>query len=276
MVEIRSLYLDLMKKALSGAVYADQPIGRLHQTLPARRWKKSLYTSTRNILERYGFSLVRVYRSDLDIVAEGTQYNEIAFSMIGMKRLDNLQFCCEQVIRNRVPGDFIETGVWRGGAVIFMRAVLKAYGIADRTVWAADSFAGLPPPNPAECPADRGDRHHAFEHLRVSLEDVKSNFSAFGLLDSQVMFLKGWFRETLPTAPIKQLSVLRLDGDMYESTRDALTYLYPKLSRGGYVIIDDYALSGCHKAVDDFRAQCAIKEEIKRIDWTGVYWQRAD
>ena len=138
MIEIRSLYLDLMKKAVSGAVYAEKPIGRLHQTLPARRWQKSLYTSTRSTLEHYGLSLMRLYRSDLKIVAEGTHYNEVAFSMIGMKRLDNLQFCCEEVIRNRVPGDFIETGVWRGGAVIFMRAVLKAYGIDDRTVWAAD------------------------------------------------------------------------------------------------------------------------------------------
>ncbi|MGD1026977.1 TylF/MycF/NovP-related O-methyltransferase [Candidatus Binatus soli] len=276
MIEIRSLYLDLMKKAVSGAVYAEKPIGRLHQTLPARRWQKSLYTSTRSTLEHYGLSLMRLYRSDLKIVAEGTHYNEVAFSMIGMKRLDNLQFCCEEVIRNRVPGDFIETGVWRGGAVIFMRAVLKAYGIDDRTVWAADSFCGLPPPNPAKYPADRGDHLHTHDELRVSLEDVKSNFSAFGLLDSQVMFLKGWFSETLSTAPIARLAVLRLDGDMYESTMDALTCLYPKLSRGGYVIIDDYALPGCHKAVDDFRARCAIKEEMKRIDWSGVYWQRAD
>ena len=212
----------------------------------------------------------------MSILGEGAQYHETAFSMIGMRRLDNLQFCCEEVIRNRVPGDFIETGVWRGGAVIFMRAILKAYGIEDRTVWVADSFCGLPPPNSAKYPADRGDHHHTIDELRVSLEDVQSNFSAFGLLDSQVMFLKGWFSETLPVAPIARLAVLRLDGDMYESTIDALTQLYPKLSGAGYVIIDDYAIPGCRKAVDDFRAQRGIKEEMKRIDWTGVYWQRAD
>lgn len=274
MVELRSLYLETMKKVLSGAIYAEQPIARLHHTLPDRRWKKSLYTAARNIVERYGLCLMRVYPSGLDIITDGTAYTDIGYTMIGMKRLDNLQFCCEEVIRNRVRGDFIETGVWRGGAVIFMRAILKAHAINHRVVWVADSFSGLPPPNSAKYPADGGDLHHTLDHLRVSEEDVKSHFSTFGLLDSQVRFLKGWFSETLPTAPISELAVLRLDGDMYESTMDALNYLYPKLSRGGFIIIDDYALTGCRKAVDDFRAQHGIKEDIKRIDWSGVYWQR--
>jgi O-methyltransferase len=276
MVKIESLYLETMKKVLSGTVYAKHPIARLHQTVPDRRWKRALFTSTRNILEQYGLCLMRMYPSDANVAAEGSAYNEIAYTMIGMKRLDNLQFCCEEVIKNGIPGDFMEAGIWRGGAVIFMRAILKTYEIDDRIVWAADSFAGLPPPSPTKYSIDDGDKHYIFDHLKVSLENVQSNFSAFDLLDSQVKFLKGWFSETLPTAPIGRLSVLRLDGDMYESTMDSLSCLYPKLSKGGFIIIDDYALTGCQKAVDDFRAQYAISEEMKRVDWTGVYWQRRD
>ena len=195
--------------------------------------------------------------------------------MIGLKRLDNLQTCIENVLRDDIPGDLIETGVWRGGAIIFMRAVLRAYDIRDRKVWAADSFEGLPPPDPQRYPADRGDPHHTLKFLSVAVEKVKENVAKYDLLDDQIQFLKGWFKDTLPGAPIKQLAVMRLDGDMYESTMDALVSLYPRLSPGGYVIIDDYALQSCRRAVEDFRSDNAITDEIREIDQTAVYWQRS-
>jgi O-methyltransferase len=195
--------------------------------------------------------------------------------MIGMKRLGSLQDCVTDVIRSNVPGDLIETGVWRGGACIFMRAVLKAYEDTSRIVWVADSFQGLPPPDPERYPADAGDRHFEEPILRVSLEQVQANFRKYGLLDDHVRFLVGWFRDTLPKAPIERIAVMRLDGDLYESTMDALRALYPKLSVGGYVIIDDYgALASCRAAVDEFRQEMGISDEIKRIDWTGVFWRR--
>ena len=206
---------------------------------------------------------------------EGRDWPLRAYTMIGLERLNNLQYCIQDVIANNIPGDLIETGVWRGGATIFMRAVLKAYAITDRCVWVADSFEGLPRPDEQRYPADAGDMHYQSRELAVSLEQVKANFERFELLDEQVRFLKGWFRDTLPTAPIEKLAVLRLDGDMYEATIEALAHLYPKLSRGGYVIVDDYgAVTGCRKAVDDYRASEGIKEEIRWVDWTGVYWRR--
>jgi len=197
-----------------------------------------------------------------------------AHTMIGIKRLDNLQFCVEDVLRQGVAGDLIETGVWRGGATIFMRAILKVYAVEDRRVWVADSFSGLPPPNPSKYPADTNDTHHTFKDLSISMDQVKANFEKYGLLDDQVQFLKGWFSETLPTAPIDRLAVIRLDGDMYESTMDALTALYPKLSVGGYLIVDDYALAGCEKAVTDYRNMNHINEKILPIDGCGAYWRR--
>jgi O-methyltransferase len=196
--------------------------------------------------------------------------------MVGLLRLDNIQACVLDVLRHGVPGDFIETGVWRGGASIFMRAILEAYGITDRTVWAADSFQGLPPPTADAYPADTNDPHWVMEWLAVSLDEVKARFAHYGLLDEQVQFLPGWFRDTLPTAPIERLSVLRLDGDMYESTIQALDALYPKLSVGGHVIVDDYgAIPSCRQAIEDFRAQHGIDDPIQQVDWTGVYWQRS-
>jgi O-methyltransferase len=176
------------------------------------------------------------------------------------------------VVANHIPGDFIETGVWRGGACIMARAVFKAYGADDRRVWVADSFCGLPQPDPKYA-ADANDKHHTYAELAVSLEEVKANFAKYGLLDDQVVFLKGWFSETLPTAPIQRLAVLRLDGDMYESTMDGLVNLYDRVSPGGFVIVDDYgALKGCQQAISEFRASRRIEDPIQNIDGIGVFW----
>jgi hypothetical protein len=202
--------------------------------------------------------------------------------MIGLPRLNNIQACVEDVIRNGIEGDLIETGVWRGGATIFMRAILKAHGVTDRTVWVADSFEGLPAikADDALYAQDAIDVAGMNEGgplqlgLAVSLERVKENFAKFDLLDDQVLFLKGWFSDTLPAAPIKKLAILRLDGDMYQSTMDALNALYSKVSEGGYVIVDDYnCWPHCKQAVDDFRETHGIREEIIEIDKYGVFWR---
>ncbi len=196
-----------------------------------------------------------------------------AHSMIGMPRLDNLQFCVETVLQAGIAGDFIETGVWRGGASILMRGILKAYGVNDRTVWVADSFEGLPPADRVRYPKESPMELHMEGELAVSLEQVKSNFARYGLLDDQVRFLKGWFRDTLPTAPIERLAVMRLDGDMYESTMDALVNLYARLSPGGIVIIDDFnAVQSCNDAVADFRNAQQITAELFPIAGAGAYW----
>jgi O-methyltransferase len=207
---------------------------------------------------------------------EGRDWPPFAHTMIGWLRLDNLHRCAEAALREAVSGDFLEAGVWRGGASILLRAVLKAYGVTDRRVWAADSFAGLPPPNPDRYPADAGLDLHRFPQLAVSLETVRAHFARYGLLDDRVRFLKGWFRDTLPTAPVERIALLRLDGDLYESTMDALTHLYPKVSVGGFVVVDDYGdIAACRQAVNDYRQQYGIDEPIVPVDWTGAYWRRA-
>jgi O-methyltransferase len=213
---------------------------------------------------------------DEPVRAEGLDWPARAHTMIGLKRLANVRKCIEDVLADGVPGDLIETGAWRGGTTIFMRAILKVRGVTDRTVWVADSFAWLPPPDAVRYPRDEGDRLHTFPQLAVTLERVRDNFRRYGLLDDQVRFLKGWFRDTLPNAPIEQLAVLRLDGDLYESTIQALECLYDRLSVGGYVIIDDYGnIAACRQAVHDFREARGIKDPIQPIDWAGVFWRRS-
>ncbi len=265
------LYLDLMKRCLTNWVYGDT---EEIEVLPDGFLKRRIIGACLGAGARIKVPQPFDERSR----AEGRDWPPppTAHTMVGLKRLENLRQCVENVLANNIPGDFIETGVWRGGAAIFMRAVLKVYGVKDRLVWVADSFEGLPPPNPQKFPCDAGDNFSSIKELAVSLEQVKANFERYGLLDDQVRFLKGWFRDTLPTAPVEKLAVMRLDGDMYESTMDTFVNLYPKLSSGGYVIVDDYgAVPACRQAVQDYRASHGITETIYAIDWTGVYWQRS-
>ena len=156
-----------------------------------------------------------------------------------------------------------------------MRAVLKANGVQDRIVWVADSFEGLPEPDEHQYPQDKGDTHHTYEWLGISMEEVKETFRTYDLLDDQVRFLKGWFKDSLPAAPIDRLAVVRLDGDMYQSTMDALVNLYPKLSIGGYIILDDWGfIPACRQAIDDFRTQQGITEAVLPVDGNAGYWRR--
>jgi hypothetical protein len=142
-------------------------------------------------------------------------------------------------------------------------------------VWLADSFEGLPPPDPNQFPQDLGLDFSEYKYLSVGEKQVKSNFDRYELLDDQVKFIVGWFRDSLPHAPVGDLAVLRVDGDLYESTMQVLEPLYPKLSIGGYCIVDDYGtIPACAQAVGDYREKNGITDEIIDVDGRGVYWRK--
>jgi len=271
-----ALYLDLIKKTLSFTLWEEPgvPIEVFNYRRPPLR--RALFGAAAWVLRRLDMQLLRNVHYTQAQRESGAVMPMHAHTMIGLKRLDNLQFCIEDALANRVPGDLIETGVWRGGACILMRAVLAAHGVTDRRVFVADSFRGLPPPDVAAYPKDAGDRHHEQLFLDVSREDVENNFRLYGLLDDQVVFLEGWFKDTLPNAPTDALCVMRLDGDMYQSTFESLSSLYPRLSPGGYCIIDDYDIPGCREAVEDYRIGNRIGSPIRPIDASGVFWRKDD
>ena len=243
-----ALYLDLLKRVLTNVIYEDPSIPNF--LIPTPEYNKEAREA-------------------------GVDWPTVAHTMVGLTRLENVQKCLQNVIADGVPGDFIETGVWRGGVCIFARGLFKAYGLDNRKVWVADSFEGIPTVGDDAHPLDKElQLHTSNDALAVTRKDVEANFAAYDLLDEQVQFLEGWFCDTLPGAPIDQLAVLRLDGDLYESTMDALNALYPKLSVGGYVIIDDYLIPACKEAVHEYRDAHGITDEIVRIDHCSVYWRR--
>lgn len=242
----RELYLDLLIKILTNMIYGDPSIH------PAN-----------------------VGPFQPEFRSEGRDWPTVAHTMVGLRRLENVRDLAQEVIDQGIPGDFIETGVWRGGCCILIRGVLAANAVTDRKVYVADSFEGLPPPKPHLFPQDAGLNLHLSAELAVSLEQVKANFARYGLLDEQVIFVKGLFQDTLHLLDADPFALIRLDGDLYESTYVALGALYPRLSPGGFVIVDDYgAVPACQSAVSDYRTLMGIEAPIHKIDWTGVWWQK--
>jgi hypothetical protein len=266
-LEARALYIDLVKRCVLNLPYVDvelnpiQPYGRVRSVVL-------------KLFRAAGIQLAHHRHGDYARRIDGIDFSDVAHTMLSMKRLDNVQFCIETVLREHIPGDVIETGVMRGGTTILMRAILKAHDVSDRIVWAADSFEGLPAPNVEKYPEDAGAAWHLRPLTDVGLDAIRRNFDRYGLLDDQVRFLKGWFRDTLATAPVERLAVLRLDGDLYESTMDALEPLYPRVSTGGFVIVDDYNLPACRRAIDDFRLAKGVHDPIMPIDGAGSYWRK--
>jgi O-methyltransferase len=249
MDDLATLYVDLLERTLTGAI--NEEPGFVPALMPV---------------------IAPPFNEKARLL--GTDWPLRSVTMIGLTRIRHLGQLVRQVIAEHIPGDLIETGVWRGGACIYMRAMLAVLGDMERQVWVADSFAGLPTPDPARFPADAGDPLHRVQFLSVSLDQVKANFARFNMLDERVRFLPGWFKDTLPTAPIERLAILRLDGDMYESTINALDALYDKVSPGGFVIVDDYnALQSCKQAINDFRGRRGISGMLEPIDNLAAFWR---
>jgi O-methyltransferase len=178
------------------------------------------------------------------------------------------------LLRNEIPGDIVECGVWRGGSMIAAAMTLMHYG-ADRMLWLYDTFEGMPPPTEADV---HQSGKTAAEMLRTaaptdwvrayaSLAEVKANLARTGYPESRLRYVQGKVEDTLPDNAPERISLLRLDTDWYESTKAELDILWPRLQRGGVLILDDYGnWAGARKAVDEFFGNVFMD----RIDESGL------
>jgi hypothetical protein len=276
--DLTTVYLDLVRFYVRGN--GEVPEGTRFDEAACRALLDEAAEHFEPYLAAQGLTLDEVIRAtpgQLAIALNHMHHDSQRLTISSDERIDNVLELARVLIDESVPGDFIETGAWRGGMTIMMRAALNAFGDDTRHVWVADSFQGLPEPDPDTDLRDAiGARlMRAVESLSTDLDAVRAAFARVGLLDARVRFLPGWFHETLPCAPIERLALMRLDGDWYESTRTALETLYPKLSPGGYVIIDDYGLpTGCARAVDEYRARGGIDVPLECVDRHVVFWRK--
>jgi O-methyltransferase len=253
---MRAAYLDLLKLALCDLL--GNHTDSVFQTPDERRFYSKILDSR-----------------EIEFRADGRDWPARGITMTGLRRLDDLQACVEAVVADRVEGDAIETGAWRGGASILMRATLDTLGDRDRRVWVADSFQGFPDPDSETYPEDRGlAKLTPVDFLAVPVEEVEEHFHRFGF-DRGFRFVPGFFRESLPPLRDERWSLIRLDGDSYEATRIGLESLYGGLAQGGWLIVDDYGfVEGCRRAVDEFRSEHGISEPLEKIDFACVRWRR--
>jgi|SRR5947209_11893461 len=237
-------------------------------------------TTTTSVVEGLpggGVRTADLASDELEKRVEGMDWPVHGLTMTGLRRLDDLQGCVESVVDEEIDGDLIETGSWRGGSSMLMRATLDSLGARERKVYVADSFAGFPTAeqSPPTYPQTCGPYFTGFELLTAPLDEVRASFRRLGL-EASVEFVPGLFEQTLPSLRGHSWSLIRLDGDTYDATMLALRCLYDGLSPGGYVIVDDYgALEECRTAVTEFRAQRNISQPLTQIDFTCVRWQRA-
>lgn len=251
-------YLELIKRSLGDFLY-DNDASRRHHFHP--------YTYT--LLNTGEKITLSDYES---LKEEGLIDSKNAHTLIGLKRMGQLQTAIEILDKEGVQGDLLEAGILRGGACILMRAVLKALQNEQRSVWVADSFQGFPE---SELTAHGITNPEQFNRQAASLTEVKALFARYQLLDEQVRFLPGFFENSLPDAPIETLALLRLDSDFYASTACSLKHLYPKLVEGGFIIIDDYYIfEGCRRAVREYRSAHQITTPLERIDAASVFWRK--
>lgn len=213
-------------------------------------------------------------QEELDIINQVQSY-----TMTSKERLVSLIRSIKYLQKNRIEGDFVECGVWKGGSVMAMILAIRNFPEIERKIWLYDTFQGMTPPKPEDLqfdglPAktlldkDKGKKSNIW--AVSSLEEVKSNIGSLNYSKELLEFVQGPVEETIPKSEIGKISLLRLDTDWYESTKLELEILFPKLVKGGILIIDDYGhWKGCKKAVDEYLDSIDHPLFLSRIDYTG-------
>jgi len=201
------------------------------------------------------------------------------FTMSGPERIAALYDATRYIAKNKIQGDIVECGVWKGGSMMVAALTLLAAGPARPTLHLFDTYEGMTAPTDidrsslfaataAELLADKGKSASIWAYS--PLDEVRHNLSSTGYPTNRMRFVKGRVEDTLPAEAPDKISLLRLDTDWYESTKHELVHLFPRLVSGGVLIIDDYGhWTGSKKAVDEYIVEQGIALLLNRIDYTG-------
>ncbi|MEO1206518.1 MAG: TylF/MycF/NovP-related O-methyltransferase [Pseudomonadota bacterium] len=203
------------------------------------------------------------------------------FTMTSVERIYAMHQSVEYITRNQIPGAIVECGVWRGGSIMVAIKTLQKLQETSRQIYLYDTYDGLPKPDEnldvdmfgnnaidGWIKFNRG--YKASNWAYASLMDVKTNVGSLGYPEDKIEFVKGMVEDTIPATIPDQIALLRLDTDFYVSTKHELEHLYPRITPGGVLIIDDYGhFLGARSAVDEYISTLKIKPMLTRIDYSG-------
>ncbi|HKG47251.1 MAG TPA: TylF/MycF/NovP-related O-methyltransferase [Pyrinomonadaceae bacterium] len=194
------------------------------------------------------------------------------YTMTSTERIHALIQAVRHIVRSRIPGDMVECGVWKGGSVMAMALSLLQLGDRDRSLYLFDTFSGMTPPTARDVDFEGQQAHTILDEVRceASQQDVENAVFSTGYDRERIHFVPGRVEETIPAHAPELIALLRLDTDWYESTQHELLHLFPRLARGGVIIIDDYGhWRGARQAVDEYITQNEVPLLLNRIDYTG-------
>jgi O-methyltransferase len=204
---------------------------------------------------------------DIAIIREVEPY-----TLTGLERLVALIKAVRYIVTHNIEGDFVECGVWRGGSIMAMARTLLHLNDRHRTLYLFDTFEGMPLPGPRDVDYRGEPATRLFDQIRccASMDEVASAVYGVGYDPARIQFVRGRVEQTLPERAPENIALLRLDTDWYESTRHELIHLFPRLSSGGVLIVDDYGhWRGAREATDEYLAQQKVPLLLNRIDYTG-------
>ncbi len=238
--------------------------------------KTATLDAIRNFAYRHNYEVTQL--SEHDVAPHYREFYDRVrpFTMTSLSRIYSVIASVEHVLRNRIPGSFVECGVWKGGSTMAALLAFKHNGDTSREAYLFDTFEGMVAPGQFDGAAERN-LHSRFarqdggsDWCRAVIDEVRSNVATCGYPMAHVHLVQGKVEDTVPEKCPPQISVLRLDTDWYESTKHELNHLYPRVVPGGIVIIDDYgAWAGARRAVDEYLAEHHIQAFLHRIDTTG-------
>lgn len=239
----------------------------------------------KKIARSFGLEIVRCraeerYSPDIPPVFVETYKKVRPYTMTSPERIFSLCEAVKYVQDNNIEGDIVECGVWKGGSMMAVAETLLRAGDTSRDLYLFDTFEGMPPPTKndvdiagvtAESLLDRSDKEsNESVWCRATLDVVKKALGSTGYPSEKIHFIKGMVEQTIPNFVPDKIALLRLDTDWYESTKHEMEHLFPRLLKGGVLIIDDYGhWQGARKAVDEYLEKNDVKILLNRIDYTG-------
>jgi len=201
------------------------------------------------------------------------------YTLTNPERIVSLIRAIKHIETNNITGDIVECGVWKGGSIMAALKTLRNLKSFDRNIYLYDTFEGMSEPTEID-KSFRGEsasdaflkRDEFWNRIECfsTLQEVKENIYKIDYPTENIHFVKGKVEDTIPDLKIpEKIAILRLDTDWYESTLHEMEYLFPKLVKGGIIIIDDYGhWKGCKKAVDEYLKNNNIELFLNRIDYT--------